>query len=124
MEETVKDWAYNKNGCTAGPTEIFRNNSAVCRTWTGCRQGADVVLCTLEGVPHCWPGRGCPIFVVAPGHQDMNANDHMWRFFSRFTLPGNGSGSGEAGSSVVIGSGTVEVPLNGNVNENGIVSNG
>lgn len=86
VEETVSDWAVNKNGCTIGPTQTFRNGVAYCRTWTGCREGADVELCLLEGTPHCWPGSLCTEY-PAPGSNDVNADDHMWDFFSRFELP-------------------------------------
>lgn len=62
VEDTLRDWAVNKDGCTAGPTVTFRNHSATCRTWSACKGGAEVVLCSLEGVSECvcvWGGGSC-----------------------------------------------------------------
>lgn len=109
VEVTLRDWAVNKDGCNPEPAVTFRNNSASCRTWSGCRGGAEVVLCTLEGVPHCWPGRGCPIWRTYPGYDDMNANEYMLKWFEKFQVPlsGEDADGDNSSASVVVGPGGV-----------------
>ena len=87
VEDTVRDWALVKNGCTVEPTETYHNGYAVCNTWSGCREGSDTVLCTIKGMQHCWPGGGCPLLISGTGNNDINANDAIWSFFKRFQLP-------------------------------------
>jgi poly(3-hydroxybutyrate) depolymerase len=62
-----------------------------CR-WRGraaARSGADVVLHTVNGGGHSWPG-GEPLPEWIAGHttQDIDATSVMWQFFSRFSIGG------------------------------------
>lgn len=104
VEETVYDWALKKNNCTAGPAVTYQRGIATCRTWSGCNEGSDVEFCTLAGMPHCWPGRLCVPRSDAPlpypATKDLDANDEMWRFFSRFQLPvATAAGGGAVGNA-------------------------
>ena len=42
--------------------------------------GADVVLCTIAGGGHQWPG-GNAILGLGDKSDDLNATDAMWSFF-------------------------------------------
>jgi polyhydroxybutyrate depolymerase len=48
--------------------------------YTGCDQGADVILYTIEDGGHTWPG-GVPIPLVGKTSKDIDATEEMWRFF-------------------------------------------
>lgn len=81
------DWV-SRLGCDATPKETFKNGDSSCNTWTGCKDGAEIVLCTVEGGGHTWPG-GLDLSSLGFGKttQDMSANDVMWEVFQRHALP-------------------------------------
>jgi polyhydroxybutyrate depolymerase len=76
---TVDDWAA-RNGCTGEPIETFAQGDARCVSHGGCSGGADVVLCTITGGGHTWPGGG----YFPGGHisTDLAVTDAMWDFFA------------------------------------------
>lgn len=51
-----------------------------------CRAGTEVVLWKLTGAGHVWPGgrQNYLPLLLGPGTTLIDANDEMWRFFSRF----------------------------------------
>ena len=68
---------------------VGEGHSATRLEFQGCRDGAEVVLWRLTGAGHVWPG-GQPDFLprlLGPGTDVIDANEEMWRFFSRFSLP-------------------------------------
>ena len=69
------------NGCEATPRER-RDGEIVVAEWGGCANGTAVVLQTIEGGGHAWPGgvRGT-LFGDAPT-QAISATDLMWAFFA------------------------------------------
>jgi polyhydroxybutyrate depolymerase len=73
------------DGCEGDAVEVTRQGDATCVAWQTCAAGTEVRFCTFEGMNHCWPGQAfCP---YQPPSLDLSANDEMWAFFSRFTLP-------------------------------------
>jgi polyhydroxybutyrate depolymerase len=82
VADTMAGWA-ERDGCGATPERSFMMADMHCETYPGCRQGAEVTLCTVEGGGHTWPG-GLPIptGVTSP----VKATDLMWTFFSRHPL--------------------------------------
>jgi len=74
-------WAV-RDACKSGPvTEKIGSTQSRCKVWSDCRDGAEVRVCSLEGMNHCQPGRpNC-------NNQDIDANEAMWKFFERFKLP-------------------------------------
>jgi len=54
---TIDGWVM-RNGCTTGPTEVYRNGTAHCDLHSGCTAGADVELCSIDGGLHDWFGGG------------------------------------------------------------------
>ncbi len=86
------------NGCSEGTAITFQNKGALCKTHKNCKNGADVTLCTVQGMGHNWPGAtsyGIPACdrrpegklclswkkTVGALSQDLIANDIMWSFF-------------------------------------------
>lgn len=51
------------------------------------RDGAEVVLLEIEGGGHTWPGRPTVLLFLGKTTRDISANDLMWNFFERHSLP-------------------------------------
>jgi polyhydroxybutyrate depolymerase len=84
VADTFAGWAA-RNGCTDTPTETYDSGTAHCGTYSACKAGTKVTLCTLDGEGHCWPGQTyCP---YGASTTDINADDAMWAFFQSFQLP-------------------------------------
>lgn len=73
------DWA-EWNGCGEVPTRDRIAEDAVRDAWTLCADDADVVLVTIEGGSHTWPGTASPGLFA--GTTEVSATEMMWDFFS------------------------------------------
>ena len=84
----VDGWVM-RDGCSTTPMETYNMGSTRCATYGGCREGAEVVFCTVTGMGHCWPEDsncgpgGGPTYGVT----DFKASPMMWEFFQRHPLP-------------------------------------
>ena len=84
----VNGWVM-RNGCSTTPMETYNMGSTKCVTYGGCREGAEVVFCTVTGMGHCWPEDsncgpgGGPTYGVT----DFKASPMMWEFFQRHPMP-------------------------------------
>ncbi len=76
--QTVDFWTQT-NGCTT-ETLSYDNGAASCVTHGGCTDGADVVMCTIEGGGHQWPG-GDALPFLGTKSDDLVATDAIWDFF-------------------------------------------
>lgn len=78
----VREWAASwaaRNGCNPTPKVTLKKGEVTGETWSGCRDGADVVLYTITGKGHSWPGSSMPARITT---QDIVATDVMWEFFA------------------------------------------
>jgi polyhydroxybutyrate depolymerase len=66
--DTAAKWA-DHNGCT-GATNLQIAPDVVRTGWTGCAPDGDIVLLTIQGGGHTWPG---PIDVSKLGIEDLGA---------------------------------------------------
>lgn len=92
-EDSFSFWA-GQNGCgTRGvtarlPDESPDDGTRVDRVdYSGCRAGSAVVLYTVEGGGHTWPGSTSrPALARFSGKtsQDIKASEVIWAFFERF----------------------------------------
>jgi polyhydroxybutyrate depolymerase len=83
----VRDWAIewaSRNGCGSTPAVAYQKGDVTGETWSGCNQGADVVLYTIAGKGHSWPGSDMPAAITT---QDIDATDAMWDFFAAHPMP-------------------------------------
>jgi len=82
---TVAGWV-KRNGCTdAQPTQVYNKGVASCDAWTQCKDGAEVVFCTIKDGGHCWFGQAiCPF---GDSTTDISANEEMWSLFQKHPLP-------------------------------------
>jgi polyhydroxybutyrate depolymerase len=86
----VEEWAVNwarHNGCEDKPETIpaMGEVNGVC--YTNCDGDVEVVLYTVEGGGHTWPGGDeLPKWLTGHTTQDVSATELMWEFFSKYSL--------------------------------------
>jgi polyhydroxybutyrate depolymerase len=85
----VREWAAGwaaRSGCGPTPTVTFQRGQVTGETWGNCHEGADVVLYTVEGGGHSWPGSDMlPQLGITT--KDINATDVIWEFFAAHPRP-------------------------------------
>ncbi len=86
----IEDWAANwaeLNAC-GKTSENTRITSEINRTsYTGCEENADVILFSIEGAGHTWPGgEKLPVWIAGYTNQEINASALMWEFFSKYSI--------------------------------------
>ena len=94
IDQMISRWVKH-NGCLAEPA-IDRQleskeprQSATRYVYHGCREGSEVVLWKLSGAGHVWPGGKPKVLerILGPSTEIIDANQEMWDFFQRFSLP-------------------------------------
>ena|SRR5436190_15147685 len=91
---TVKKWVEH-DGCKPAVTEDLPDKDPADETrvkratYSGGRDGTEVVLYTIEGGGHTWPGgpQFLPGFLVGRVCQDIDANQVIWDFFAKHPKP-------------------------------------
>ena len=86
----VPKWAANwarRNGCGPNPVESTVAADVTRREYTSCADNAAVVLYTIRGGGHTWPG-GTPLpeWFVGRTSRSIDATRLMWAFFSDHPL--------------------------------------
>lgn len=74
-------WA-RRNQCAATPTESVIASDVTRLDYRGCAANASVVLYTIKGGGHTWPG-GPELaeWLLGPTTQSIDASEVMWAFF-------------------------------------------
>ena len=74
-------WAA-RNRCQATPTDSAVARDVTRRAYGRCADDADVVLYTIQGGGHTWPGGGyLPAWLVGRTTRSIDASSVMWAFF-------------------------------------------
>ncbi len=91
VADTIAAWV-SANGCRTEPAAVedlpdrTGDGTKVTRTtYRGDAAGAEVVLVTVEGGGHTWPGRPGSA-ALGRSTRDVSANDLIWEFFERHPL--------------------------------------
>jgi polyhydroxybutyrate depolymerase len=75
------DWA-RRNRCGANAVDSAVAADVTRRAYTACADDAAVVLYTVRGGGHSWPGgKPLPTWMVGPTSQSIDATGLMWAFF-------------------------------------------
>jgi polyhydroxybutyrate depolymerase len=86
----IEEWAVNwarKNGCANKPETVPAIGEVSGIRYTSCYGDAEVVLYTVEGGGHTWPGgSGIPKWLAGHTTRDVNAAEIMWEFFKGYSL--------------------------------------
>lgn len=81
VSQSINFWV-NADGCYSVPTTTTSaNGNIVASTYTGGRDGSEVVLYTILDGGHAWPGGNSYTGGDAPT-RDIVATDLMWTFFA------------------------------------------
>ncbi|HEX4341208.1 MAG TPA: PHB depolymerase family esterase [Polyangiaceae bacterium] len=67
-----------------GSTLVSQKGDSACHSWTGCKQGSEVELCTVVDGGHSWPG-GPPL--VGKSSMDIDATTTVIDFFEKHPMP-------------------------------------
>lgn len=98
VEDVLRRWAAFE-GCTTPAVatdqrhgtagSASQGHTATRYEFRGCRDASEVVLWRLTGAGHVWPGGQIDYLprLLGPGTDVIDANEQMWRFFTRFTSP-------------------------------------
>lgn len=86
----VQRWTANwarRNHCAPTPVDSAVAADVTRRTWVSCADNAAVVLYTIKGGGHTWPGGGpMPEWYVGPTSRSIDASGVMWLFFREHPL--------------------------------------
>ncbi len=90
VEDSVLTWVKS-NGCDENAlSETLSKDGdkmkVTRRTYSGSKDGTDVVLVAIEGGGHTWPGRQLPISFLGRSARNISANDLIWEFFQMYSL--------------------------------------
>ena len=86
VSATINAWVKN-NGCRPTPTvqkvpdKVVDGTHVERRTYSDCRDKADVVLYVIDGGGHTWPGRVVREVLLGTTSLQISATDLMWEFF-------------------------------------------
>lgn len=90
-DKIVQKWKVH-NQCAEGPVATVlpdkdpSDGTTVTQvTYTRCARGTEVVLYTIEGGGHTWPGGAqyLPARIVGRVSRDISATEVIWQFFAR-----------------------------------------
>ncbi len=87
VREWVASWAQ-RNRCASGPVESTIAADVVRAEYRDCAECADVVLHTILGGGHSWPGgKPPPQWRVGATSNSIDATRMLWDFFRDHPLP-------------------------------------
>jgi polyhydroxybutyrate depolymerase len=79
------------NGCSSNTETIFSQSDTECARQATCTSGSDVLLCTVDGGGHAWPGGADMGLLVAlvtgPQSMTLPTSEVMWNFLKGHQLP-------------------------------------
>jgi polyhydroxybutyrate depolymerase len=83
----VATWA-RRNHCAPEPSDSLVAPDVTRRAYSSCADDAAVVLYTVEGGGHTWPGGGpLPEWFVGTTTRSIDATSLMWAFYRDHPLP-------------------------------------
>lgn len=81
----IQEWSARvarRNQCKGDPIDTQISPSVHRLAYTNCRENADVVLYTVQGGGHTWPGgKPLPEWIVGRTTREINASTVMWEFY-------------------------------------------
>jgi polyhydroxybutyrate depolymerase len=82
----VAAWA-RRNRCPGKPAQSAVAPDVARREYMGCTADAAVVLYTIRGGGHQWPGgKPFPVWLAGPTSRSIDATNLMWAFFREHPL--------------------------------------
>lgn len=91
IERWAMHWA-RRNRCDPQPLQSRVAPDVTRRSYTGCADGADVVLYSIHGGGHTWPGgQQLPEWFAGRTATSIDATREMWAFFAAHPLRRGGT---------------------------------
>jgi polyhydroxybutyrate depolymerase len=91
MFPSAPTWAANwarRNRCGPNAVESVVAEGVTRCEYTNCVEHAAVVLYSIDGGGHSWPGgRAMPKWIVGSTSSSIDATREMWTFFRDHPLP-------------------------------------
>ena len=88
---SIPTWTSNwarRNQCEPNPVESVVATDVTRLEYTSCADGAGVVLYTVQGGGHTWPGgKPAPEWLAGFTSDGVDATSQMWAFFREHRLP-------------------------------------
>ena len=88
----IPTWVANgarRNRCAPMPIDEAVATDVIRRSYVDCAGDAGVVLYTVQGGGHSWPGgKPLPEWLVGPTSRSIDATSQMWAFFREHPLRG------------------------------------
>jgi polyhydroxybutyrate depolymerase len=91
VEETIRIWA-RLDGCPRKlkiahlPDKVDDGTTVKREVFGPGKDGAEVVLYTIESGGHTWPGRRWSVPWLGKTTWDISANDLIWEFFQKHPM--------------------------------------
>lgn len=91
VAHSIRAWV-RANGCKEEPVaakvpnKVEDGTSIARQTYSGGKDGAEVVLITIEHGGHTWPGQEPRVAFLGKSTKNISANDAMWEFFQKHPL--------------------------------------
>lgn len=91
VDHSIKAW-IKADGCKTEPVIVKLpdkakdGTTATIKTYGGGKDGAEVVLVTVDGMGHTWPGRVPLVRFLGAATRNVSANEMMWRFFEKHVM--------------------------------------
>lgn len=88
VDHSIQAWV-KANGCNKTPqvtklrTTVDDGTSVTKTVYSSGKQRSEVVLYTITGMGHTWPGRDSRRRFLGATTKNLSANDIMWDFFQR-----------------------------------------
>ena len=87
VSEWTASWA-RRNRCGPDPVESAVAADVTRRDYTNCADDDAVVLFTIHGGGHTWPGgESLPEWFLGPTSHSVDATRQMWEFFEEHRFP-------------------------------------
>jgi polyhydroxybutyrate depolymerase len=89
VAEMIGTWTQALHCPPAKETSATNANGVRTRSFSGCKDGAEVVLITVEGLGHIWAGGEnlLPEFMVGKPTNQLKATEVIWDFFRNHPTP-------------------------------------
>ncbi len=91
VDHSIRAWV-KADACPEKPTVVDEPDKdgdgliVTKQTYGPGKDGSEVVLYTIRGGGHTWPGRAMPIGFLGKSTKDISATDLMWEFFEKHPL--------------------------------------
>lgn len=91
VDESILYWA-NWNKCSLNPViteepdqDPKDGTKVISRHYLHGMDGTEVILFSIEGGGHTWPGgfQYLPVWIIGKTSRDLDANDVIWAFFNK-----------------------------------------